>query len=98
MEDHIRHESRTAKSLTEDDRRVRITEELWQMRIYCFCGFCTTDLVGGTSTILLKQIVELYLTVQEFSFTSLCLEKYKQSHKTSLSKKKSIRSELNTGQ
>ena len=32
--------------------------------------FCATDLVGDTSTTLLKQVVELFLTVRELAFAS----------------------------
>jgi len=96
MEDHIRHESRMAKSMTED-RRVRITEVLMANEdlLFLWC-FCATDLFGDTSTILLKQVVELYLTVWEFFIVS---KKNTNGYiKHPYQKKKSLRSELNTGQ
>ena len=98
MEDFIRSESRTVKTLT-GERKLRIIDDLMHNEdlLFQWC-FCATDLIGDTSTVLLKQVVELFLTVREFSFASSCLEKYKQSQKKLLSKKKSLRTELNTEQ
>ena len=41
-----------------------------------------------TGMLLLKYLIELYITVQGFAFASSCLELYKQSRKTNLSKQK----------
>lgn len=50
-----------------------------------------TDLV---SSFLLKEIVELYVTVRGQAFVSSCMELYKQAHKKTVQKKRALRKEL----
>ncbi len=53
------------------------------------------DSVGFT---LLQKMVELYLTVREFSFATGCLELYKQHHKKRTQKSKALRKKLVTSE
>ena len=48
-----------------------------------------------TGMLLLKHIVELYVTVRGFAFASSCVELYKQAQKTTFAKKKALRKTLN---
>lgn len=54
----------------------------------------SSDMEDDVASALLKQIVELYVTIRGFAFVSSCLELYKQKQKTTLQKKKALRREL----
>ena len=43
---------------------------------------------------VLRHIVELYTTIRGFAFAKSCMEMYKQAHKKTLQKKRSLRSTL----
>jgi hypothetical protein len=62
--------------------------------------FCWCLLAAGTDDanvqMLLKMIIELYVTIRGFSFATSCVELYKQSIKKTLQKGKGIRKELFT--
>ena len=45
---------------------------------------------------LLKQIIQLYLTIRGFAFARSCLELYKRHHSKRLQKSKSLRREITT--
>ena len=47
-----------------------------------------------TEMLLLKYMVELYVTLRGFAFASSCLEMYKQSQKTTITKQKALQKKL----
>ena len=60
------------------------------MTIYYLNGFFVLPKWTETGMLLLKYLIELYVTVRGFAFASSCLELYKQSQKTILSKQKAL--------
>ncbi len=61
-------------------------------------GMLTAHYGEDVPTAVLKKISELYLTVRGFSFSSSCLELYKQINKSQLQKSKGLRRKLQTTQ
>ena len=51
---------------------------------------------AAVGSVTLKKIVDLYVTIRGFAFTSSCLEIYKQSKRKALQRSKGIRKELFT--
>ena len=51
---------------------------------------------AAVGSVMLKKIVDLYVTIRGFAFTSSCLEIYKQSKRKALQRSKGIRKELFT--
>ena len=66
------------------------------MKIYCWFEwlFCSSQMNNETGMLLLKYMVELYVTVRGFAFASSCLEMYKQSQKTTITKQKALQKKL----
>ena len=58
--------------------------------------FCVPDAEESISNVLLKKAVELFVNIRGFAFASSCVELYKQANSKTLSKKKALRTELNT--
>ena len=59
-------------------------------------SFCVPDAEESISNVLLKKVVQLFVNIRGFAFASSCVELYKQANKKTLSKKKALRTELNT--
>ena len=56
----------------------------------------TTGEDENVTSDLLKQIIQLYLTIRGFAFARSCLELYKRHHSKRLQKSKSLRREITT--
>lgn len=98
MEEQLRQKLTTAhEEHLSTSKKTELVDDLLKNEdlLFQWC-FCATDLAQDTAMVLLKQMVELYVTVRGFAFASSCLELYKQASKKQLSKKKALRSELNT--
>jgi len=57
-------------------------------------SFCVPDADKSVSHTLLRKVVELYVNIRGFTFSSSCVELYKQATKKTLSKSKALRTEL----
>jgi len=81
---------------TEQGKKAKIIEQLMgnENLLFQWC-FCTNDLPTEFSIPLLKQIIELFMTVHGHGYASSCLELYKERNKKTLSKKKALRTNLN---
>jgi len=81
---------------TEQDKKTKIIEQLLgnEDLLFQWC-FCTNDLPTEFNIPLLKQIIELFMTVHGHGYASSCLELYKERNKKTLSKKKALRTNLN---
>ncbi len=97
MEEQLRQQLTSHEDNLSTEKKTELVEALLKNEdlLFQWC-FCATFLAQDTATVLLKQVVELYITVRGFAFASSCLEMYKQASKKTLSKKKALRSELNT--
>ena len=56
------------------------------------------EIEDNVATILLKEIVDLYVSIQGFAFASGCIEFYKQAQKKTLQKKKAFRKEIRSAE
>ena len=57
--------------------------------------FCAGD-IGNEIDLILRQMVNLYVTVRGFAFAETCLEMYKEAKGATVSKKKGLRKELSS--
>lgn len=94
MEEHIRQYLSTASSKPEGTKQLLINELLKNDDLLFEWLFCSNQMNNETGMLLLKYIVELYVTVRGFAFASSCLELYKQSQKTTVTKQKALRKKL----
>ena len=87
---------RVSASELKDSTKTEILDGLLKNEdlLFQWCFIARTAVDNDSSPILLKLIVELYLTVRGFAFASSCLELYKQAHKKTLQKKKPLRKKL----
>jgi len=95
MENELRNKFRL-HSVSDESRREMVESLLTNDDLLFQWCFCATDLQQDTTNTLLKQIVELFLTVHGHGFASSLLEVYKNITKKHLSKKKALRTELNS--
>ena len=94
MEEHIRQHLSTLSSKPEGTKQLLIDGLLKNNDLLFEWLFCSSQMDNETGMLLLKHLIELYVTVRGFAFASSCLELYKQSQKTTLSKQKALRKEL----
>ena len=95
MENELRNKFRL-HSVSDESRREMVESLLTNDDLLFQWCFCATDLQQDTTNALLKQIVELFLTVHGHGFASSLLEVYKNINKKHLSKKKALRTQLNS--
>jgi len=88
--------SRGTDGVSVGSRRADIIEDLLKNEdlLFQWC-FCTSDLPSEYDTVLLRLLVELFMTVHGHGYTTSSLELYKQETKKTLSKKKALRTVLN---
>ena len=60
---------------------------------WCF-GFAASDINNEAGLMILRQMVDLYVTIRGFAFAETCLEMYKWAKETTISKKKALRKEI----
>ena len=97
MEEEISQKlKRVSASELKESTKAEILDSLLKNEdlLFQWCFIIRTTVDNDSSPILLKQIVELYLTVRGFAFATSCLELYKQAHKKTLQKKKPLRKKL----
>lgn len=94
MEEHIRQHLSTFGSKPEGTKQLLIDGLLQNDDLLFEWHFCTSQVDSETGMLLLKHLIKLYVTVRGFAFASSCLELYKQSQKTTLSKQKALRKKL----
>ena len=94
MEEHIRQHLSTATSKPEGTKQLLIDGLMKNDDLLFEWLFCSSQMNNETGMLLLKCIVELYITVRGFAFASSCLELYKQSQKTTVTKQKALRKKL----
>ena len=94
MEEHIRHHLSTLGSKPEGTTQLLIDGLLQNDDLLFEWHFCTSQIDNEIGMLLLKHLINLYVTVRGFAFASSCLELYKQSQKTTLSKQKALGKKL----
>ena len=94
MEEHIRQHLSAASHKPEGTKQMLIDELLNNEDLLFEWLFCSSQMNNETGMLLLKYIVELYVTVRGFAFASSCLEMYKQSQETTITKQKALRKKL----
>ena len=96
MEEVIRqHLTTAAASRQHEGARMQLIESILMNEDLLFqWSLQATEIDNDAASALLKQIVELYVTIRGFAFATSCLELYKQAHKKTLQKKKALRREL----
>ena len=91
MKEEIRQKlTKDSASKLKEGTKAEIIDGLLQNEdlLFQWCFVVRTTVDDESSPILLKQIVELYLTVKGFAFATSCLELYKQAHKKHCKRKK----------
>ena len=94
MEEHIRYYYSTTHDELESSKQLLVDELLKNDDLLFEWLFCSSQMDNETGMLLLKYIVELYVTVRGFAFASSCVELYKQAQKTTFAKKKALRKTL----
>ena len=96
MEEYIRYYFPTAVDHTEGSKNILIEELITDEDIlsqWCFC-FAAGNIDNEVDLMILRQMVNLYVTIRGFAFAETCLEMYKEAKGTTTSKKKALRKEL----
>lgn len=93
MEEEIRqHLSLATASKQQEGARQQLINSIFQNEDMLFqWSILTADIDNDVASAVLKEIVDLYVTVRGFAFTTSCLEMYKQALKKTLQKKKALR-------
>ena len=76
-EEHIQQYLSTATSKPEGTKQLLIDGLMKNIDLLFEWLFCSSQMNNETGMLLLKCIVELYVTVRGFAFASSCLELYK---------------------
>lgn len=96
MEEEIRQhfQVKAIRSLDEGTKKMSFDAVLGNEDLL-FHWSCMSSIVDDSIGLtLLQKLVELYLTVRGFSFSTGCLELYKQHHKKRTQKSKALRKKL----
>ena len=87
-----------AKNLSDDFKQTLITEICQNHDIQHEWQKMTADFSHHISSLVLNEIVSLYVTIRGYAFASSCLEMFKQTQKKILQKKKALRIELQSSE
>ena len=79
-----------------DARKQQLIEKVISNDVLHQWSFCVSDAEESIANVLLQKVVELFLNICGFAFASSCVELDKQANKKTLSKKKALRTKLNT--
>ena len=81
----------------EDFKKETTTKAVFESNdvLFTWC-LLSAGISDDIATVVLHEIVELYVTIRGFAFVTSCLELYKQEHKKTLQKKRALRSQLCT--
>ena len=86
----------SAKTLDAETKATILNAIITNEDILFQWGLLSAIIDESVSSVVLKQIAELYVTVRGFAFASSCLELYKQKHKKKTQKSKALRKKLAT--
>ena len=96
IEELIREELCLEKCLFDARKQQLIEKVISNDDVLHQWSFCVSDAEESIANVLLQKVVELFLNIRGFAFASSCVELYKQANKKTLSKKKALRTKLNT--
>ena len=93
IRNHFVHKS--AKALTETKKKV-VDSILSNDDLLFHWSILASPVGDAVGEVVLRKMVELYVTVRGFAFASSCMELYKQQHKKRTQKSKALRKKLVT--
>ena len=96
IEELIREELCLEKCLFDARKQQLIEKVISNDDVLHQWSFCVSDAEESIANVLLQKVVELFLNIRSFAFASSYVGLYKQANKKTLSKKKALRTKLNT--